>query len=114
VSSSAIVFHTFVYVCVCVCVCERERACACVSHSETQQKSVSQPGNWPKLAIWEEWRAATLVVIVFLMRVVPCHRAPMSHDDHVCVRMWLPVCLCMSIATTYTGEHCKWYRVVRL
>jgi len=28
-------------------------------------------GNWRKLAIWEEWRAATLVVVVFLMRVVP-------------------------------------------
>jgi len=25
----------------------------------------------------------------------------------------LPVCLCMSIATTYTGEHCNWCHVVQ-
>jgi len=35
----------------------------------------------------------------------PCLRTPVSHDDHVCVRLWMPVCLGMSIATTYTGEH---------
>jgi len=36
------------------------------------------------------------------------------HVYHVCVRVWLPVCLCMSIANTYTGEHCNCCRVVRL
>jgi len=43
----------------------------CVVHSETQQKSMSQSGNWRKLAIREDQRAATLVVVVFLVRFVP-------------------------------------------
>jgi len=68
-SSSTKVFYTFVYVC--VCVCERERACVCIIHSGTQQKSVLESGNWRKLAIWEDQRASTLVVIVLLMCFVP-------------------------------------------
>jgi len=44
----------------------------------------------------------------------PSHRAPISHVDHVCVRVWLSICLRMPIATTYADEHCNWCRVVRL
>jgi len=52
-------------------VCESKRACVCITYQEPQQKSEPQSGNWRKLAIEEEWLAATFVVIVFLLRVVP-------------------------------------------
>jgi len=99
-------FLTRVCMCGCACVCKRVRACVCFSHSENQQKSVSQSRNWRNLLTWDERRAATLVVIVFLMRVVPCRRAPISlYVDHVCVRVCLPICPCMPIATTYSRSH---------
>ena len=62
------VFYTFVYVCVCV----RVRESVCVySTLQKSTESVSQSGNWRKLAIGEDQRIATLVVIVFLVRFVP-------------------------------------------
>ena len=59
--------------------------------------------------------SATLVVLVFLMRVAPCQRARISlHDDHMCMRAWLPACSCMSIDTTYTGGYNNCCRVMWL
>jgi len=53
-----------------ICVSVRVRVCVRERQLETQQKSVSQSGIWRKLAICEEWRAATLDVVVSLMGVV--------------------------------------------
>ena len=47
-----------------------------ISRLRLHQKSVSQSGNWRKLAICEDQRAATLVVIVFLMCFVPWRSNP--------------------------------------
>ena len=101
----------YVCVCVCMCVCVRESVCVSLTLGNLAKICVTIR----KLAICQEWRAATLDVIVFLMLVVPCGCAPISlHDDHVCVRVWLPVCPCMYIATNYIDEHNNCCRIVRL
>jgi len=103
------------YVCECVCVCVCVCMCESVSVSLTLGNLTKISVTIRKLAICEEWRAATLDVIVYLMLVVPCGCAPISlHDDHVCVRVWLPVCPCLYIATSYIDEHRNCCRIVRL
>jgi len=87
---------SFLHICVCVrvrvCVAERARVCVCLILGKSAEICVvrrklfflqhryGQPHT--QIAIWEEWRVATSVVMVFLMRVLPCNHVLISHDDH--------------------------------
>ena len=112
--------HFFTHVCMCACACVCVKKSVCVCHILRNSAEIC-------VAIRESAKTGDLgrVVCGFLgcycvhdkcCPLTPLASADISHDasDHVCVHVWLPVCLCMSITTTYTGEHCNWCRVVQL
>ena len=101
-----LISNSFLHICVCVrvrvCVAERACVCVCVILGNSAeiwvvrrklsflQHRYGQPHT--QIAIWEEWRVATLVVMVFLMRVLLCNHVLVSHDDHES-----RVCACVAV-----------------
>jgi len=117
-SSSATFFYTCVYVCVCVCVCVKKSVCVCHTLRNSAEicvaiRKLAKTGDLGRVVCGY---FGCYCVHDKCCPLTPLASADISHDasDHVCVHVWLPVCLCMSITTTYTGEHCNWCRVVQL
>ena len=90
-----------------MCVCIRESVCVCSTLQNSAEicvviRKLAKSGDLKRPACGD---FGCYCVLDALCPLTLLAAAPIFYFDHVCVRVWLPVCLCRCIATTYTGEH---------